>query len=86
MNASQMARALGRRGGRARGSRLSAADKKRIASMGGRARSQSLRAARRIAENFRYVQVLEALRPRVATVRRVGVFRGSLPGIYPHEP
>ena len=61
MNASQMARALGRRGGRARGKRLSRAEKKRIASLGGKARARSLLAARRISDNFRYVAVLDEL-------------------------
>ena len=51
MGAHEFARALGRRGGRARALRLSAADRKRIASQGGKARVQSLRAARRIADN-----------------------------------
>lgn len=83
MNASEMARALGRRGGRARGKRLSAADKKFIASLGGKARFQSLQAARRIADNFRYVAVLGALRGRPTAVRRLRAFAGPLPGIYP---
>ena len=83
MNASEMARALGRRGGRAREKRLSAAEKKRIASLGGKARFQSLQAARRIADNFRYVAVLGDLRGRPTTVRRLRAFAGPLPGIYP---
>ena len=83
MNASEMARALGRRGGRARGKRLSAADKKRIASLGGEARFQSLQATRRIADNFRYAAVLADLRGQPTTVRRLSAFAGPLPGIYP---
>jgi hypothetical protein len=43
---------------------LSSADKKRIASLGGKARFQSLQAARRIADNFRYAAVLAELRGR----------------------
>jgi hypothetical protein len=86
MNASEMARALGRKGGRARARRLSAAERKRIASTGGYARARSLRTARRIAENFRYVRVLEMLRPRPASIRRQSDVRGSLPGIYRSEP
>ncbi len=82
MNASDMARALGRKGGLARGKRLSAADKKRIASLGGKARVQSLRAARRIADNFRYAAVLGELRKPPTTVRRLSAFAGPLPGIY----
>ncbi len=83
MNASEMARALGRRGGRARGKRLSVAEKKRIASLGGKARLQSLQAARRIADNFRYAAVLGELRGQPITVRRLSAFAGRLPGIYP---
>ena len=83
MNASEMAKALGRRGGRARGKRLPVADKKRIASLGGKARLQSLQAARRIADNFRYAVVLSDLRGQPTAVRRVSAFGGPLPGIYP---
>lgn len=83
MNTTEMARALGREGGRARGKKLSAADKKRIASLGGKARLQSLQAARRIVDNFRYAAVLGELRGQPTTVRRVSAFAGPLPGIYP---
>ena len=83
MNATEMARALGRKGGRARGRRLSVAEKKRIASLGGKARRQSLQAARRIADNFRYAAVVDGLRGQPATVRRLRAFAGPLPGIYP---
>jgi hypothetical protein len=83
MNASEMAKALGRRGGRARGKRLSAADKKRIASLGGKARVRSVQAARRIVDNFRYVTVVGDLRRQPTTVRRLRAFAGPLPGIYP---
>jgi hypothetical protein len=81
MKANEMARALGRRGGRARARRLSADEKARIASLGGHARSQSIQAARRIAENFRYAAVLDALRGRQTTARRESTFDGPLPGI-----
>lgn len=83
MNATEMARALGRKGGRARGKRLSVAEKKRIASLGGKARRQSLQAARRIADNFRYVAAADGLRGQPAAVRRLSAFAGPLPGIYP---
>ncbi len=83
MNVSDMARVLGRRGGRARGRRLSAADRKRIASMGGKARLQSIRAARRIADNFRYAAVVDHLRGRPTIVRQLRACAGPLPGIYP---
>jgi len=83
MNASDMARALGRRGGRARGKRLSAAERKRIASLGAKARLQSLQAAGRIADNFRYAAALGGLRGRPTAIRRLSTFAGPLPGIYP---
>jgi hypothetical protein len=83
MNASEMARALGRRGGRARSKRLSAAEKKRIASLGAKARVQSVQAARRIADNFRYATAVDDLRSHRTTVRRLKTFAGPLPGIYP---
>jgi hypothetical protein len=83
MKATEMARALGRRGGRARRARLSETDRQRIASLGGKARHQSLQAARRIAENLRYAAVLPDLRRRRTTVRRLRTFAGRLPGLYP---
>jgi len=83
MNASEMARALGRRGGRARSKRLSAAEKKRIASLGGKARFQSIQATRRIVDNLRYAAVVSDLRRKPTNVRRLRAFGGPLPGIYP---
>lgn len=83
MNATEMARALGRKGGRARAKRLSVAERKRIASLGAKARLQSLQAARRIADNFRYAAVVDGLRGQPAAVRRLSAFAGPLPGIYP---
>ncbi len=82
MNASEMARILGRRGGRARGRRLSPAARKRIASLGGRARARSLLAERRLAENFRYAAVLGELGGQPRPVERLSAFAGPLPGIY----
>jgi len=62
---------------------LSAAEKQRIASLGGKARRQSLQAARRIAENFRYVAVMAELRGLSTRVTHLKAFAGPLPGIYP---
>jgi hypothetical protein len=76
-----MARVLGRRGGRARARRLSVADKKRIASLGGRARRRSLQAARRIVDNLRYAAVLGEIRGQLISVRRQSTFPGPLPQI-----
>ena len=59
------------------------AGKKRIASLGGRARLLSLQAARRIEDNLRYAAVLGELRRQPTTVRRLSAFAGALPGIYP---
>lgn len=81
MDTSDMARALGRKGGKARAARLAPSEKRRIAALGGRARALSLHASRRVAENFRYVEVLHALQPRPPVVR-VRDFTGPLPGIY----
>jgi hypothetical protein len=85
MKRSEMARALGRRGGRARSQRLSAAEKKRIAALGAKARLQSLRAAGRILDNFRYAAVLGELRGQRPAVLRLKAFAGPLPGIYSVE-
>jgi hypothetical protein len=79
-----MARAMGRRGGRARARRLSAERRQQIASLGGRARRSSLLVAQRIADNLRYAAAALELRgggPR--EVLRMKTFTGRLPGLYP---
>jgi hypothetical protein len=76
-----MARALGRKGGRARAARLAPDEKRRIAALGGRSRALSLQAVRRIAENFQYVDALDALQPR-PKVLRLHAFDGPLPRIH----
>jgi hypothetical protein len=81
MDPSALARALGQRGGLSRARRLPAVDKARIASMGGHARRESLRIARRIADNFHYLAAVDELRPLPA-VRRLRTCRARLPGIY----
>jgi hypothetical protein len=63
--------------------RLSAGERRRIASAGGKARSTSLQAARRIAVNLRYAALLQDLRGQSTEVRRLPAFEGRLPGIYP---
>jgi hypothetical protein len=82
MNVHEMARALGRRGGRKRAQRLSASRKKQIASLGGVARARSLGAARRIEANLRYAATVELLRGPVRPVVRMKRFGGPLPGLY----
>ena len=62
MNVHQFAQILGRRGGQARARSLSAPERKKIASLGGRAKALSHHAVRRIEDNFRYLEATEALR------------------------
>lgn len=62
MNLRHVAKALGRRGGLARARRLAPQERKKIASLGGRAKALSRHAARRIEDNFRYLEAIEALR------------------------
>ena len=85
MTVHEMARALGRRGGRTRAQRLSAGRKKQIASLGGMARARSLDAARRIEANLRYAATVELLRGPLPVVR-MKRFGGPLPGIYRGKP
>ena len=61
---------------------LSVGERRRIASAGGKARSTSLQAARRIAANLRYAALLQDLRGQSTDVRRLRAFEGPLPGIY----
>ena len=77
-----MARALGRRGGQIRARRLSAAQTKRIASLGGTARAHSLEAARRIEENFTYLAAVDSLRKTTRAVTARKAVNTRLPGIY----
>jgi hypothetical protein len=86
VDASAIARILGSRGGHARARRLSAEEKKRIASQGGKARRASLVAARRIVENLRYARAVEELRGAPRPVRREPTFAGRLPGLYLERP
>jgi hypothetical protein len=76
---------MGRRGGQARARRLSAERRREIASLGGRARSSSLVAARRILENLDYAAAVVELRGGPARVVRMKSFSGRLPGLYPER-
>jgi hypothetical protein len=78
-----MARALGRRGGRARARRLSAERRRQIASLGGLARYRSLLVTRRLADNLRYAAAAVELRGGPRRVLRMKTFTGRLPGLYP---
>jgi hypothetical protein len=62
MSPSQIAKQLGKRGGLARARKLPPHRRKAIASLGGRARALSHHAARRIEENFKYLEAIEAIR------------------------
>lgn len=83
MTVSELAAALGRRGGRARAARLSPERRRQIAAAGAAARRASLEAARRIAVNFSYAAAVEELRGTTPAVRRVATCRTRLPGLYP---
>lgn len=81
MTPSEMARALGRKGGRARARNLTNPQKRQIASLGGVARRQSLQAATRMTENLRYAAVVAELQP-LPPVVGLKTFKGRLPGVY----
>jgi hypothetical protein len=53
---------MGRRGGLARACRLSPERRQEIASQGGRSKALSRHAERRIRENFKALEMVEALR------------------------
>ena len=62
MNVSEIAKALGRRGGQARARRLTAERRREIAAQGGRSRALTRHAARRVRENFEALELVNALR------------------------
>lgn len=80
-----MARAMGRRGGRARANRLSPERRRQIASLGGEARQRSLLAARRLVDNLLYAAAVEELRGEAREILRMRAFAGPLPGIYERQ-
>ena len=84
MKVAEVAKLLGRRGGRARAARLSSAAKRSIASLGGKARLESLEAERRILRNLRYAALVGELRGR-RPPKRVSRCTNRLPGIYANE-
>ena len=84
-NTRAIAQALGRLGGQARAKRLSPAERRRIAALGGTARGRSLEVARRIADNFAYVSAMQALGGRRASPARVSTCKVRLPGLYPNR-
>lgn len=82
MDASAIARELGRRGGRARAGRLTAERRRQIAVLGGRARQASLLVTRRLEENLLYAAATAELRGETSKVLRMRSFTGRLPGLY----
>ena len=84
MTISEIASALGRRGGLSRARRLSSGRRVEIARAGARARGESLRLAGAIRNNFDYVRAVRQLHPP-ADVRSESLFSGPLPGIYDAE-
>jgi hypothetical protein len=82
MDVRAMARAMGRRGGRARAKRLSAERRRRIASMGGKARHRSILAGRRLTANLLYAAAALELGGQTRKVLRMKTFTGPLPGLY----
>jgi hypothetical protein len=80
MKPREIAKLLGSRGGRARAARLSAEARRRIAVQGGKARTESLKLASRIAETLRYASAVQTLRPPTL-VARLSVFSGRLPRV-----
>lgn len=81
-NTRAIAKALGRLGGQARARRLPSAERRRIAALGGAARRRSFDVAKRIAENFAYVEAMQALGGRQRRQVQVSTCKGPLPGIY----
>lgn len=65
----------------ARARRLSAEKKREIASLGGRARSESNSIVKRIEENFRYLETIRQM-TEPPKVRSSSSARKKLPGIY----
>jgi hypothetical protein len=84
MQISDMARALGRRGGLSRARRLSSRRRADIARAGACARGESLRLARAIRTNFDYVEAIRELHP-LPPVHSESMCSGKLPGIYGTE-
>ncbi|MDP2055510.1 MAG: hypothetical protein Q8L75_17865 [Acidobacteriota bacterium] len=83
MNRTQaIAATLGRLGGQARAKRLSAAERQRIAALGGAARKRSLDIARQVADNFAYLAAMQDLGGRRPTAARITTCKGPLPGLY----
>ncbi|MCP5468310.1 MAG: hypothetical protein H7A32_03485 [Deltaproteobacteria bacterium] len=80
-NYRKLAKLLGQRGGKVRAKKLSAQQRKDIASLGGQKRVQSLQIKKAMIENFRYLEAIRLLSKPVK-VRQVSSCKQRLPGIY----
>lgn len=81
-----VAKMLGRRGGRSRAKRLSADERRRIAALGGHARHRARQVAQRIEQNLRYAAAVVELQGPLPRVTRMKTFKGPLPGLYSERP
>lgn len=84
-NLSEIAKLLGRQGGKARAKKLTQNQRSSIASKGAQARKESLLLKKRIISNFKFLQAIQELQPRQKTVKRLKTCRHKLPGIYSYE-
>lgn len=81
MSIRDFAKTLGRRGGLKRAQRLSPTKRKEIASTGGLARSESFKLAKRIEENFLYLEAIQEMAPP-PKVQFLKTPRNKLPDIH----
>lgn len=81
MNYQDMAKVLGRRGGLKRAQNLSSTEKARIARMGAKARVASLKAAKRVETNFKYLEAILQLNPP-PKVKSVKTINRKLPSLH----
>ncbi len=82
MQITDVAKALGALGGLARARRLSAADRRRIARLGGHARRRSMEVGQRIIDTVAYATAADDLRRPAQRIVRVSTCKGPLPGLY----
>lgn len=82
-NISHIAQMLGRLGGKARAKSLPAEKRKKIAQMGAKARVASIKLAKRIEANFRYIDAICEMRGGARKIKQLKTCKNKLPGIYP---
>ena len=80
-----MAKKLGSLGGKARAKKLSTEHRRKIASLGGMAKATSFIAAKRIRENFSYLDAIRKLRQKTTQVNSINSVSCKLPGILGYE-